>query len=388
MEASELKLLVIEDEPMIRESYIDMLEVLGYQADTAINGKDGLLKLSQKEYHLVITDLNMPVMDGQETLKRIKKKYPQTEVIVVTGFATIETAISAMKEGAFDYITKPVSFEHVKIILNRCRNHIKARNENEELKNLNTQLKHVNEIKDKFITITNHELRTPLAVLKGYFELVDLSIEDKTEELKDYLGIISSTLIEMIDLVERMHHLSEAENTVSKVEIKEFNLNETLIAVTNEMKILFEKREILFEAYTDPKGVFIKADPGSIHKAIRELLQNALKFTEKGGKVLLRVKKEVTDKKVYISVEDTGIGIPADKQSYIFEPFYEVQDVMHHSTSQTDFMGGGIGVGLSLVREIIQSCNGKVEVHSTEGKGSVFTIILPFVEKMAPALIG
>ncbi len=297
MEASELKLLVIEDEPMIRESYIDMLEVLGYQADTAINGKDGLLKLSQKEYHLVITDLNMPVMDGQETLKRIKKKYPQTEVIVVTGFATIETAISAMKEGAFDYITKPVSFEHVKIILNRCRNHIKARNENEELKNLNTQLKHVNEIKDKFITITNHELRTPLAVLKGYFELVDLSIEDKTEELKDYLGIISSTLVEMIDLVERMHHLSEAENALSKLEIKEFNLNETLIAVTNEMKILFEKRDILFEAYTDPKGVFIKADPGSIHKAIRELLQNALKFTEKVGKFYCALKKKRPIKK-------------------------------------------------------------------------------------------
>jgi signal transduction histidine kinase len=382
MEANELKLLVIEDEPIILESYIDMFTVLGYSADTAINGKDGLLKLSQKDYHLVITDLNMPVMDGQETLTRIKKKYPQVEVIVITGFATIETAINAMKEGAFDYITKPVSLEHVRIVLNKCRKQISAAQENEELKSINRQLKNINEIKDKFITITNHELRTPLAVLKGYFELIDLAIEDKTDEVNEYLEIVSSTLIEMIDLVERMHNLSDPEKTFSKAENKVFNLNDSVLSVANEMKILFKKRNIQFGASTNQKDIFVSADENNLHRAIRELLQNALKFTEEGGKVSLRVKKEVTDQKVYISVEDTGIGIPVDKQSIIFEPFYEVQDVMHHSTSQTDFMGGGIGVGLSLVQEILQTCDGKIEVHSTEGKGSVFTIILPFVEKI------
>jgi len=387
MEANELKLLVIEDEPVIRESYIDMFSVLGYKADTAVNGKDGLLKLSQKDYHLVITDLNMPVMDGQETLRRIKKKYPHIEVIVVTGFATIETAINAMKEGAFDYITKPVGLEHVRIVLNRCRNHISAFHENEQLKNLNLQLKHVNEIKDKFITITNHELRTPLAVLKGYFELIDLGIEDKTEELDEYLKIVSSTLFEMIDLVERMHNLSDAEKAFSRTENKVFNLNESILSVGNEMKILYKKRDIEFGAFTNNKEIYVCADKNNLHRAIRELLQNALKFTNKGGKVSLRLKKEITDQKVYISVEDTGIGIPVDKQNFIFEPFYEVQDVMHHSTSQTDFMGGGIGVGLSLVKEILQTCDGNIEVTSTEGKGSVFTIILPYVEKAEESIV-
>ena len=122
------------------------------------------------------------------------------------------------------------------------------------------------------------------------------------------------------------------------------------------------------------------ADKNAIHRAIRELLQNSLKFTEKGGEVTLNVKKELANQKVYISVEDNGIGIPADKMNYIFEPFYEVQDVMHHSTSQTEFMGGGIGVGLSLVREILQSSNGEIDVQSDEGMGSTFTMILPYVE--------
>ncbi len=375
-----IKLLIIEDEEAVLESYLDMFSVIGFNPDTAVNGKDGLNKLTKKEYDIVITDLNMPVMDGQTTLKRIKQKYPHIQVIVITGFATIENAINAMKEGAFDYITKPVSLEHVKIVMNRCVKHIRNMYENEELRTLNDQLKHINEIKDKFITITNHELRTPLAVLKGYFELIDISIEDKNKDVKEYLDIVSSTLFEMIDLVERMHKLSYAENTIAG-ERNNFNINDVIQQVVNEMKILFQKRGIKFDANTNNKDIIIYADKHAIHRAIRELLQNALKFTEKGGEVRLKVKKEVANHKVYISVEDNGIGIPSDKIDFIFEPFYEVQDVMHHSSSQTDFMGGGIGVGLALVKEVLHPSGGEIDVKSEEGMGSTFTIILPFVSE-------
>lgn len=379
MQPEEIKILVIEDEPSVLESYLDMFSVIGYNATTAVNGKDGLNKLSKGEYHIVITDLNMPVMDGQETLKRIKQKYPHVQVIVITGFATIENAITAMKEGAFDYITKPVSLEHVKIVMNRCVKQIRAFYENEELRSINSQLQQINEIKDKFITITNHELRTPLAVLKGYFELIDISIDDKNEDVKEYLDIVSSTLYEMIDLVERMHNLSDTEKTFS-MHCSNFNINDVIQMVVSEMKILYQKRDINFDAKTNNKEIIVYADKNAIHRAIRELLQNALKFTEKGGEVKLNVKKEVANQKVYISVEDNGIGIPSDKINYIFEPFYEVQDVMHHSTSQTEFMGGGIGVGLSLVREVLQSSNGDIDVKSEAGKGSTFTMILPYVD--------
>lgn len=380
MSQKQMKLLIIEDEEAVLESYMDMFSVIGFDPNTAINGKDGLNKLSKKDYDIVITDLNMPVMDGQTTLKRIKQKYPHIQVIVITGFATIENAINAMKEGAFDYITKPVSLEHVKIVMNRCVKHIRNLYENEKLRSLNDQLKHINEIKDKFITITNHELRTPLAVLKGYFELIDISIEEKNEDVKEYLEIVSSTLFEMIDLVERMHNLSYAENTFSG-ERNNFNINEVIQTVVNEMKILFQQRGIKFDANTNNKDIVVYADKLAIHRAIRELLQNALKFTEKGGEVCLKVKKEIANHKVYISVEDNGIGIPSDKIDFIFEPFYEVQDVMHHSTSQTEFMGGGIGVGLSLVREVLQPSKGEIDVKSEEGMGSTFTIILPFVNE-------
>ncbi len=385
MDFKDISLLVIEDEELVRESYVDMFELFGFQIDEAANGQLGLQKLAQKDYDIVITDLNMPVMDGLETLKRIKKKNIQTEVIVITGFATIENAITAMKEGAFDYITKPISLEHARIVLTRCVQHIEAVHENEALRNVNARLRQVNELKDKFITITNHEMRTPLAVIKGYMELLDLSLEEKGAETEEYIGIVNSTLGELIELVERMHNLSEAEAAAARFKPQTFNLVDSIIEVAAGMKLLFQKRGIHFSVYSNEKNIPFTGDKNGLRRMVRELLQNSLKFTEKEGRVTLRIKKEKAHGKVYIKVEDTGVGIPGDQLDVIFEPFYEVQDVMHHSTSQTDFMGGGIGVGLSIVREIVEAARGEIAVESTPGEGSTFTVILPCSQESVPA---
>ncbi len=376
-----VNILLIEDEVDIRESYIDMLSFLGLTADAAGNGLEGLKKLEQKHYDIVITDLNMPEIDGIETMRRIKKKNSEIEVIVITGFATIENAISAMKQGAFDYITKPVSLEHVKIVLNKCIQKILANRENKELRDSNTQLMELNDLKNKFITITNHELRTPLAVLRGYFDLLGMEIESSdNEELNEYYEIIDNTLTEMISMIDNMHDLSSLKNFVSTHEKNLFDINDLLNDVYKENKIFFEKRNLTLVDDFNSTPLYVRVDKKMMHKAIRELVQNALKYTKEGS-ITISTKDVENRNQVFIMVSDTGIGIPADKLDLIFEPFYEVQDVLHHSTSKTDFMGGGIGVGLSLVNEIIQFNEGEIAVESVHGKGSTFTIILPKAKK-------
>ncbi len=382
MDARDIKLLVIEDEPYVRDSYVDMLDILGFKCDVADNGREGLAKIAKTDYHIVLTDLNMPVMDGLETLKRIKKKTPHVQVIVITGFATIENAIKAMKQGAFDYITKPISFEHVKIILDRCVQHIIATQENKELKDHNQELLELNDLKSKFITITNHELRTPLAVIKGYVELLEMAVPEKNEETREYFEVVNNTLHDLVEMVERMHDLSHVDSALQKFSTTTFNLNLEALSVANEMKLLFRRRSVGLNISANTKEIFVEADKNALRRAIRELLQNALKFTDKDGQVSLEIKKETSDNRVYLSVKDNGIGIPPDKLDMIFEPFYEVQDVMHHSTSQTEFMGGGIGVGLSIVKEIVEANKGEVAVSSKPGKGSTFTIIMPAAEVM------
>ncbi len=380
VESKEFKpnILVIEDEPEVRESYVDMFQFLGYDIDVAENGMSGLEKLKKKEYQIVFTDLNMPVMDGLQTLRLIKKNYPETEVIVITGFATIENAIKAMKQGAFDYITKPVSFEHVRIVLNRCIQTINARRENQKLKDLNAKLRELNEIKNKFINITNHELRTPLAVLKGYFDLMEMDIESgNLDAVKDYLSVIKSTINEMTEMVENMHDLTLLTNYAGHLKKTNVRINNLVLRVFKKMKTLFDLRKIQFAYKLESEDPEVYIDEHKMEKALTELVQNALKFTPEGGKVAIRVKYDKSKNYVYLSVADTGIGIPHDKINLIFEPFYEVQNELHHFTSKTDFMGGGIGVGLSMAREIVEAHSAELTVESAPGKGSIFTIIIP-----------
>ena len=371
------KILLIEDEEDIRQSYVDMLDIFGYDLETAANGKEGLDLIKKTPFDIVITDLNMPVMNGLEVLRWVKKEYPLIEVIVITGFATIENAISAMKQGAFDYITKPVSIDHVKIVITKCLRQIKAKKENKELRDLNAKLSELNELKNKFITITNHELRTPLAVLKGYIDILELDLGDHDNgEIKEYLSIASNTVNDMIDMIENIHDLSHLKNLTTQQHKTKFDLNKIIDKVQREIGILFEKRNLPLIVNKNNEPVYVNADARQIHRAIRELLHNALKFTEE-GQVSVSIKDVDPKDRVFISVQDSGIGIPEDKVDLIFEPFYEVQNVMHHFTSKTDFMGGGIGVGLSLVKELVESNGGELAVDSIPGKGSIFTIILP-----------
>lgn len=378
MDDKNARILVIEDEDDVRESYLDMFEFFGYEVDSAPNGREGIVKVTNSDYDIVLTDLNMPEMDGIEVLKIIKKNKPYIEVIVITGYATLENAIKAMKIGAYDYFTKPIDLEHVKIVLAKCVQSIKARKENEELKGINKKLTELNELKDKFITITNHELRTPLTVLKGYLDLIDMFLpENSDKDLVEALDISKETMREMVTIIEHLHDLSFFDYGKKNYSKTEFLLTELLQTIFNEMKVLFKSRNINFNFSLEGAPVKILGDQERLKRSLRELLQNALKFTSENGEVNLIYAANNNGKNVFVKIVDSGIGIPSDKQELIFEPFYEVQNSIHHTTSKSDFMGGGIGLGLTLAKQVIESHDGQIIVESEPQKGSIFTVVLP-----------
>ena len=388
--ASIAEILIIEDEEQVRQSYQEMFTYFGYKVDGVSNGTEGVRLINKRDYDIVVTDLNMPEMNGLEVLKYIKKRKPYIEVIVITGYATLENAIQAMKIGAYDYFTKPVDLEHVRIVVSKCMQQIRAKRENEELKELNARLKDLNELKNKFITITNHELRTPITVVKGYLELLEYFLNGNTsQEFKEAMNIISDTIEELVDIVDHMHDFSSFDNGKNKLNFRAFSVDKLLEVVWREMKILFDKRNIEFTLKMDTPVATVKGDYQRIKRSIREIIQNALKFTPEGGKVSIRTSINECSKNVNIQISDTGIGIPSDKHELIFEPFYEVQSAIHHTTSKTNFMGGGIGLGLTLAKEVVEIHQGDIFVESEEKKGTCFTIVLPYVslEEKEPALI-
>ena len=379
MSSEVTNILVIEDEDQVRQSYDDMFSFFGYDVESVPNGREGMSRITKKDYDIVVTDLNMPEMNGIEVLKYIKKKKPYIEVIVITGYATLENAIEAMKVGAYDYFAKPIDIEHVRIVLSKCVQQIQSRKENEELRSLTQRLKELNELKDKFITITNHELRTPVTVLKGYIELIDYFLEDnRNENINDAIEIVNETMRELVGIVEQMHDISSFDYGKKHMVTVDVEIEKILELIYKEMKVLFEKRKIKFDLNLDRSGLVVSGDDKQLKRSLRELLQNALKFTPEGGHVELEYSINKKNKKLYIKVKDNGIGVPSNKLDLIFEPFYEVQNVINHMTSKTEFMGGGIGLGLTLAKEVFESHEGELLLESEENRGSTFTVVLPY----------
>jgi len=373
------KILVIEDEDQVRESYMDMFSFFGYNVESAPNGREGLARINKKDYDIIVTDLKMPEMDGLEVLKYIKKRKPFIEVIVITGYATLENAIKAMKVGAYDYFTKPIDIDHVRIVLSKCVQKIRAKQENAELKSLNEKLKDLNEMKDKFITLTNHELRTPVTVLKGYIELIEYFLQDsKNREVNEAINIVTETMKELVSIVDQMHDISSFDYGKNNLTYMDIDMQKLIMLIYKEMRVLYKKRRINLEIKFSAPPVLIHGDYNRIKRSVRELLQNALKFTPEGGNVSLVYVINGDVKNLYIKVTDNGIGIPPDKQTLVFEPFYEVQDVINHMTSKTEFMGGGIGLGLTLAKEVFESHQGALLLESKVNVGSTFTAVIPY----------
>ncbi|NIV15474.1 MAG: hypothetical protein GWN62_30720, partial [Aliifodinibius sp.] len=252
---------------------------------------------------------------------------------------------------------------------------IKAQLENEELRELNAQLRELNEMKDKFISITNHEIRTPLTIIKGYLEILETSIDSSAQELTEIIDIMKRTTLELTNTANRMHILSHARRNNWSSVYKQIELTSLVKNIYRDMRRLFEHRAIDFQIDLPSTATYVNGVPLALKMVIIELLHNALKFTPDRGEVTLSVSQH--RKRVFIEVSDTGIGIPYEKQELVFANFYEIQDTVNHKSSREEFMGGGMGIGLSLVKEILTNLNGKIVLISDPGNGTTFKVSLP-----------
>jgi signal transduction histidine kinase len=376
MSKSEQKeILIIEDEPQLRALFADMLASWGYTHRSAENGRDGIRKFEQKANDVVLTDINMPDMDGLEALRRIKKLRPETEVIVVTGHGTLENAILAMKMGAADFVTKPVNFEHLKVIVNKCYTRALNLRENEALRESNTELAQLNRMKDRFISITNHEMLTPLTILHAYLETMNIPA-NAAADLHDNVKVIKRTVNDMVSMLRQMHNLSVIEGKQPQINNSTIVVDELFHTLRAEFKPIYQARNIAFSTLNNQPKASVITDRILLLRVLRELIRNALKYTRELGKVELSL-ISCDASQFIIAVSDTGIGIPIDQQEYIFDRFYEINDPSLHFSSNEEFQGGGLGIGLSIVKEVVATLKGNIYLESKPQDGSTFSVVLP-----------
>ena len=366
-------ILVVDDEAPIRMLWELFLTRWGYSHMLAENGEQALQLLRRTPFQLVVTDLTMPVLSGQELIHILKLEQPEVEVIVTTGHGTIEVAVELMKAGVFDFITKPISFNHAELIVKKCLDQIRSRRENERLRQMYRDLEALNRVKEKFIAITNHELRTPVSVLSNVVEL--LAQELKGNELEPLVHMMERSSRQLAEIVSQMHEIAGAKSQRLDLQITQFPLAHVCAEVVEEFALTLQRRKHRVRQNV-PAELLLSGDRAKFKKVVRELLQNAIKFTQDGGEIALAA-QGLPDRRVELTVQDSGIGIPKEHLDHIFDLFYEAGDTLHHHTSQEDFLGGGMGIGLSIVRDIVVAHGGELQVASQPGQGSSFKVIVP-----------
>lgn len=384
---NEARLLVVDDEESLRITTAAIFEKEGYIVDTASSGDEAIDLLGKTDYDLVLTDLHMEGGDGLSVLNQIRRHAPLTISVVLTGFASVESAIAALQEGAYDYLIKPCDIESMKHTIRRGVEHRrlmlaeqKARADLQqlnrdleqrieertaELTRLNAELAEANRAKDVFLATLSHELRTPLTPVVGWIKLLRSGTLDE-KSVSQALDAIERNAWLQSRLIDDLLDTSRIATGKLHFEPKPTDLNVVVKAAVDTVRNSAASRNIDLSMSLHPAGLVVMGEPVRLQQIAWNLVSNAIKFTDPGGKVT--VTTGLNGNQAHITVVDTGVGIPADFLPHVFDRFRQADG----STSRRH---GGLGLGLAIADALAKLHGGRLEAHSDgEGQGAIFTL--------------
>jgi PAS domain S-box-containing protein len=485
-----MKVMVVDDEEHIRLAVDRILSRQGCQVSKAANGQEALSILEQEPIEVVFLDLMMPGMDGMEVHKHIKDIDPSILVIIITGYATVETAIEAMKQGAYDFIPKPFEAEQLRIVASRALEKIDLTREAERLEeerrktlfDLSTEksrtrsiveampngvlvtnaqgqvvlmnqaarrhlelddtcriggrvqeyiaddslcqfvgrlagqqapqdlephefevssdtfllvranpingddgsylgsviilvdisaIKKLDRLKSEFVAKVSHELRSPLSTIHEQMAMViqDMLDHEQSDRDQRILSRMQERTKGLIALVEDLLDLSRLEAGAAYQDVQAINLDQVLTELVAFYDSQAKSKDQTLGLELPEEGLpEIQADPKAVESVFSNLVSNAIKYTQEGGSIRVEARSE--DGQVKVLIEDNGFGIDQSSLERVFERFYRVKN------EKTRFISG-TGLGLPIVKGILDDLGGSITVDSQPGQGSVFTVSLP-----------
>ncbi len=394
------RLLVVDDEENVRITTAAILEKDGYVVDVADSGDEALSLLNRADYDLVLTDLHMEGGDGLSLLTQIRKQTPLTISVVLTGFASVESAIAALQEGAYDYLVKPCDIDSMRHTIRRGVEHRrlmlaeqKARADLEqlnreletrieertaELLRLNEELADANRAKDVFLATLSHELRTPLTPVVGWIRLLRNGTLDP-KGVAQALDAIERNAWLQSRLIDDLLDTSRIATGKLHFEPQPTDLNSAVKAAVDTVLASAAGKNIDLMVRPASIPIVVNAEPVRLQQIVWNLLSNAIKFTEAGGRVTVVTEKEGLTAR--LKVEDTGVGIDPQFLPHVFDRFRQADG----STSR---LHGGLGLGLAIAHALTRMHGGSLEAQSEgTGRGSRFILTLDLAEQAQPAPI-
>ncbi len=383
------KILVVDDESDLEILFRQMFrrEIRKSEMSFAFvhNGQQALDKLAlENDFDMVLSDIRMPQMDGLTLLAKLNKEYPTLKAVMVTAYGDMENIRRAMNGGAFDFISKPIQYHDLKATIEKTLNHVKelkelhrAREERIQAQaRLVTELRKLDKMKDEFLANTSHELRTPLNGIIGIVE--SLLAEAASDKARANLELVLQSGKRLAHLVNEILDFAKLKNDGYSLRREPLRLDRTIRAVLQLSEPLAREKNLELIDGLASDLPMVDGDVNRIQQIVHNLVGNAIKFTQEG---FVRVEAEVAGDFVRVSVRDTGIGIPLEKQDEIFEAFRQGDGAEDRSFD-------GTGLGLSITRTLVNLHGGTIEVTSRPGEGSMFNFTLPVHGTFVSELTG
>lgn len=360
------KILIVDDDPALRTLLRKMLGEQGYTIVEAEDGQQALAILIQSLPDLIISDIRMPQMDGFEFFKRLSKNplWSGIPFIYLTAYNDYESYRQSKELGIDDFLSKPVDMP---LLLSVIKGRLHRADQIK--KAMDTEL---DTIKKKLLHLFSHEFRTPLTHIKGVSDiLTDESVDFDEDSLRKFYQILKDGTDRLQLLMEEFLTVARIEASYAMREAREFRAPFDLSRVVDEIKLQFmnraKEKEITLIKEIPSKDVRVVGCEAQIREIIKRLMDNAISYTSKDG--IVKMSLTVLDRAVSVEIQDTGSGIEPKELPHLFERFYQ------GGRFQNDQQG--VGLGLYISRTFAELNGGTLNVSSTPGVGSKFTLLLP-----------
>jgi signal transduction histidine kinase len=375
MDAIPASILVIDDEVGMREGCRRALTPHGFRVSTAEHGAEGLRKLREQPFDLVLLDAMMPGMSGLELLDHIREHDPKIICIMITGYATVDLAAQAMKQGAHGFLPKPFTSEELLTAVRRgleerqrqlaLREQKEREEESLQIERARQEMAKLDAIESRFMLIIVHELRNPAGVIKNYLQMMRAGYveEGEWDEYLEHLDLRASQLLDMLDELLDLANLKARRSPSKAVPVAVAGILEEVV---HKFRPVAEAKGLAIELKIRARPTLM-AQPAHLRSLWTHLIANAIRYTP-SGQVSVALSEE--EGEIVGVVADTGIGISPEELGRIFQEFYR-------SEAAKEQVGLGTGLGLPIVNQIVKTYQGTIQVDSTPGKGSAFTFRLP-----------
>jgi len=367
------RILVVDDDLASCRLVAKYLQRAGHRVELRHDGQAGLDRALERPPDLILLDMMMPGLDGLAVCNALRAADATRDlpVIFLSARGDLSDRVAGLDQGATDYLVKPLAPDD---LLARVRAALRAKDLQDELRRANSQLQHLEQSRQEFVSMLAHDIRGMLGAVSAAIEMARLDIEDLTErDVTRLLEIADRNTAELTDLTSNLLDCYRLEEGRLRLRRQRVDLVDAANDIVERLGAQARRREIKVDVVGDPIEI-VTGDPDLLRRVLLNLVSNALKFTPSGGHVTVDLDAHLTAPSGttghVICVRDDGPGIAVEDQPRLFERF----SLLARNSSQRPV---GSGLGLSFCRQVIELHGGEIWVESSPGHGSTFAFVLP-----------